>query len=68
MCGSPTVQAAFEILRTLVSRWCAYVLQLLMRLKVNIDHGQGRMRSGAGCPPFESSGANVHIQPTTTTQ
>ena len=48
------MQAAFEILRRLVSRWCAYVLQLLMRLKVKIDHGQGRMRSGAGYPPFES--------------
>ena len=34
-----------------------------MRLQVELDHGWGGARSGAGCPPSESSGAKVHVQP-----
>ena len=34
------------------------------RLEVELDHGRGGARSGAGCPPSERSGAKVHVQPT----
>ena len=66
MGGRPTAQAAFAILRAFVARWYAYVLQLTTRLEVQLDHGQGGVRSEAGCPPSESSGAKVHVQPTVT--
>ena len=70
MHGSPTAQAAFAILSMFVARWhaymCMYVLQLYTRLQVelHVDHGRGGARSRAGCPPFESSGVEVHVQPT----
>ena len=57
MRGRPTAQAAFAILRAFVARWYANVLKLHTRLEVELDHGRGGARSGAGCPPFESSGA-----------
>ena len=67
MRGRPTAQAAFAILRTFVARWYAYVvLQLHTRLEVELDHGLGGARSRAGCRPSESSGAEVHEQPTVT--
>ena len=70
MHGSRTALAAFAILSTFVARWhaymCMYVLQLYTRLQVELDHGQGGPRSEAGCPPFESSGVEVHVQPTAT--
>ena len=66
MCGSPTAQAVFAILRMFVACWYAYVLQLHTCLEVELDHGRGAARSGAGCPPSESSGAKVPIQPTVT--
>ena len=60
----PTAQAAFAILRAFVSRLYANVLQLHTRLEVHVelDHGRGGARSGAGCPPSESSGAKVHVR------
>ena len=64
MCGRPTAQAAFAILRAFVARWCGYVLQLHTCLEVELDHGRGGVRSRAGCPPSLRSGAKVHIQPT----
>ena len=64
MRGRPTAQAAFAILRAFVVRWYANVLQLHTRLEVELDHGRGGARSRAGCPPSESSGAKVHVQPT----
>ena len=57
---------AFAILRAFVARWYANVLQLHTRLKVELDHGRGGVRSRAGCPPSESSGAKVYVQPTVT--
>ena len=66
MRGSPSVQAAFELSHSFVACWCKYVLLLHTRLEAGLDHGQGRARSGAGCPSSESSGAKVHIQPTVT--
>ena len=66
MRGRPTAQAAFAILRAFVTRWYANVLQLHTRLEVELDHGRGGARSGAGCPPSKSSGAKVHVQPTVT--
>ena len=66
MRGRPTAQAAFAILRAFVARWYANVLQLHTRLEVELDHGRGGARSGAGCPPSKSSGAKVHVQPTVT--
>ena len=66
MCGSPTVQAAFAILSAFVARWYAYILQLHTCLEVELDHGQVGARSRAGCPPSESSGVKVHVQPTVT--
>ena len=62
----PTAQAAFAILRAFVAGWYANVLQLHTRLEVELDHGRGGARSGAGCPPSESSGAKVLAQPTVT--
>ena len=66
MRGSPTVQAAFAILRAFVIRWYKYVLQLHTHLEAELDHVRGGARSGAGYPPSESSGAKVHVQPTIT--
>ena len=66
MRGRFNAQAAFAILRAFVARWCANVLQLHTRLELELDHGRGGARSGAGCPPSESSGAKVHVQPTVT--
>ena len=66
MRGRPTAQASFAILRTFVARWYTNVLQLHTCLEVELDHGRGGARSRAGCPPFESSGAKVHVQPTIT--
>ena len=66
MRGSPTAQAAFAILCAFVARWYAYILQLYMHFQVELDHGRGGARSGAGCPPSESPGAKVHVQPTVT--
>ena len=66
MRGRPTAQAAFAILRALVARWYANVLQLHMRLEVELDHGQGGARSRASCPPSESSGVKVHAHATVT--
>ena len=60
MRGSPTAQAHFAILCVFVAFGYAYVLQVHMLLQVGIDYGRGRVRSGAGCPPSESSGAKVH--------
>ena len=42
----------------------AYVLQLHTCLEVELDHGQGGARPGAGCLPSESSGAKVYVQTT----
>ena len=36
------------------------------RLQVELHHGQGGARSGAGYGPSESSGAGVRVQPTVT--
>ena len=66
MGGPPRKLAAFAILRAFVARWYASVLQLHTRLEVELDHGRGGARSRAGCPPSESSGAEVHVQPTVT--
>ena len=66
MRGRPTTHAAFAILHTFVARWHANVLQLHTRLEVELDHGRGGARSRAGCPPSESSGAKVHVQPAVT--
>ena len=66
MRGRSTAQAAFAIIRAFVARWYANVLQLHTRLEVELDHGRGGARSGAGFPPTESSGAKVHVQPTVT--
>ena len=66
MRGRPTAQAAFGILRAFIARWYSNVLQLHMCLEVGLDHGRGGARSRAGCPPSESSGAKVHVQPTVT--
>ena len=55
MRGSPTAQAAFVILRAFVVYCHKYVLQLHTCLEAELDHGRGRVRSGAGCPPSESS-------------
>ena len=49
-----------------VARWYANVLQLHTRLEVELDHEWGGAKSRAGCPPSESSGAKVHVQPTVT--
>ena len=57
MRGRSTAQAAFAILR-------ANILQLHMRLEVELDHGQGGEMSGAGCPPSESLGAKADVQTT----
>ena len=57
MRGRPTTQAAFAILRAFVARWYANVLQLHMRLEVELY----QPRSPAGCPASESSGAKVHV-------
>ena len=39
-----------------------YVLQLYTGLEAELDHRQGGVRSGAGCPPSESSGTKVHAR------
>ena len=39
-----------------------------MRLQVELHHGQGGARSGAGYEPSESSGAGVRVQPYTDLQ
>ena len=31
------------------------------RLQVELNHGRGGARSGTGCPPSESSGAEVYV-------
>ena len=62
----PTAQAAFEILRALVARCYANILQQHTRLEVELDHGRGGARSRAGCSPSESLGAKVHVQATVT--
>ena len=56
------------ILRAFVARWYANVLQLHKhtRLEIELEHGRGGARSRAGCPPSESSGDTVHVQPTET--
>ena len=41
------------ILRALVARWYANVLQLNTRLEVELDHGRSGARSRAGCSPSE---------------
>ena len=66
MCGSPTAQAALGTLCAFVARWYAYVLQVHMRLQVELDNGQGGSRSGAGCLPSKNSGAKADVQPTVT--
>ena len=66
MRGRPTPQAAFTILHAFVTRWYANVLQVHTRLEVELDHGRGGVKSRAGCPPSESSGAKVLVQPTVT--
>ena len=66
MRGRPTAQVAFAMLRAFVARWYANISQLHTRLEVKLDHGRGGARSGAGCPPSESSGAKVHVWPTVT--
>ena len=62
MCGCPTAHAAFVILRTFVTRWYVHVYMYVLpentRFQVELDYGWGGVRSGASCPPSESSGAN----------
>ena len=60
MRGRPTAQAAFAILRTSVARWYANILQL-HTLGSRARSWTGGARSRASCPPFESSGAKVHV-------
>ena len=43
----------------------------ILALRITATHtlgveGRGGVRSRAGCPPSESSGAKVHVQPTVT--
>ena len=63
MCGSPTTQAVFTILRAFVACGYAYMLQVHTLLQVGLACGRGGARSAPSCPPSQSSGAKVHVQP-----
>ena len=41
-------------------------MRLQVEIYIHVDHRREGVRSGAGCPPSESSGATVFIQLTVT--